>query len=323
MILLTGGSGFIGSVILSYFNRFGIRDVLIVDSFEDNCGSKWKNLLGKNFLDLCDKKVFLENLSSINNIDFIIHLGACTDTSIYDVGFFLENNFNFSKILCCYAIDKKIPFIYASSAATYGAGCLGFNDSIESIHKLKPLNPYGFSKHIFDLWLINQYMKPIKWAALKFFNVYGPNEYHKGQMASMVYQIYNQLKLNGSIKLFKSNSEDITDGEQKRDFVYVEDIAKIIYNMFVGKFKNDIYNVGVGKSESFNELAHLIMHFSGINGKIIYVDIPDSFKENFQNYTKANNMKLIDNKLIDKFTNLEEGVEIYIKNYLQNRVKYY
>jgi ADP-L-glycero-D-manno-heptose 6-epimerase len=323
MILLTGGAGFIGSVTLSYFNKRGVNDIIVVDSFDKNNNEKWKNLVGKNFVDLYDKEKILEKLPTFNNIDFIIHLGACTDTTNYDVNFLLENNFNFSKTLCSYAIDKSIPFIHASSAATYGSGEFGFNDTSENFYKLRPLNPYGFSKQVFDMWFMKNMQKPIKWAILKFFNVYGPNEYHKGKMASMVYQIYNQLKANGFVKLFKSYVEKVPYGEQKRDFIYVEDVAKIIYNMFQNGFNNSLFNVGTGEPHSFNELAYLIMKFSGVNGKIEYIDIPDNIKENYQYYTLANIENLLSNKIIDKFTTLECGVENYIKNYLQNRVKYY
>ena len=323
MILLTGGAGFIGSVTLSYFNNRGIDDIIVVDSFDENYSEKWKNLVGKNFVDLYDKEKILEKLSTLRNINFIIHLGACTDTTNYDLNFLLENNFNFSKNLCSYAIDKGIPFIHASSAATYGSGELGFNDTLDNIYKLRPLNPYGFSKNIFDMWFMRSMQKPKKWALLKFFNVYGPNEYHKGKMASMVYQMYNQLKINGFIKLFKSYVEKVPNGEQKRDFIYVEDVAKIIYNIFQNGFNNSVFNIGTGEPHSFNELAYLIMKFSGINGKIEYIDMPDNIKENYQYYTLANIDNLLSNKVIDKFTPLECGIESYIKNYLQNRIKYY
>ena len=322
MILLTGGAGFIGSVTLSYFNKHGIDDIIIVDSLEKNV-EKWKNLAGKNFVDLYSKEKFLNILSNITNIDFIIHLGACTDTTNYDLNFLLENNFNFSKILCSYAIDKRIPFIYASSAATYGLGELGFDDNYNDIYKFKPLNPYGFSKQLFDMWFIKNTQKPIKWAALKFFNVYGPNEYHKGKMASMVYQMFNQLKRNGVVRLFKSYCKNIPDGEQKRDFIYVEDVANIIFNIFHDGISNSIYNVGTGESHSFNELASLVLKYSEMSGKIEYIDMPNGIKENYQNYTEANVKKILSSKIIDKFTPLATGVEKYIKNYLLNSVKYY
>ena len=312
---------FIGSVTLSYFNKHGIDDIIIVDSFKNNI-EKWKNLTGKKFVDLYSREKIFDILSNTPNIDFIIHLGACTDTTNYDLNFLLENNFNFSKILCNYATENGIPFIYASSAATYGLGEEGFVDSLNDIYKLKPVNPYGFSKQLFDLWFIKNSQKPIKWAALKFFNVYGPNEYHKGNMASMVYQMFTQLKRNGVIKLFKSNCKSIADGEQKRDFIYVEDIAEIIFHIFQSGISNDLYNVGTGEAHSFNELAELVIAFSGITGKIEYIDMPDSIKECYQNYTAAHIKKILSKKVVNKFTPLVDGVEKYIKNYLQDGITY-
>lgn len=317
MILLTGASGFIGSVLLGYFNSKGISDIIVVDSLSSD--NRWKNLTGKNFKDFYDKDDFANKINNVKEINYVIHLGACTDTLEFNTKYLLDVNFSYSKMLCQFAIARNIPFIYASSAATYGDGLLGYDEDEEKVCQYKPLNPYGFSKNMFDLWFVNNF-KPANWAALKFFNVYGPNEYHKGKMASMVYQVYGQLMKFGKIRLFRSYKEDIEDGEQKRDFIYVLDVVRIIYNMYKNGFSNGIYNVGSGIPYSFNDVASLIMEFSSLDGDVEYIEMPEDIKDKYQYFTAANNKKLLVNKLIPHFTSLRDGVKDYVQKYLRKNI---
>ncbi|BAI80442.1 ADP-glyceromanno-heptose 6-epimerase [Deferribacter desulfuricans SSM1] len=318
MIVLTGAAGFIGSVLLGYFNNQGITDILCVDRLGTK--TKWKNLLGKKFIDFVDRDAFLENLNTYKNIDYIIHIGACTDTTEFDLDYLLKTNYEYSKILFKFATEKQIPFIYASSAATYGAGENGYNDDENLIEYLRPLNPYGFSKQLFDLWVLKQNEKPPFWAGFKFFNVYGPNEYHKGRMASVIFHSFNQLKEAGIIKLFKSHKEGYNHGEQKRDFIYVFDVAKVIFFFYKNNTKSGIYNLGTGQARTFNDLANNVIQNYG-KGKIHYIDMPEDIRDKYQYFTEANMDKLKNAGYKDSFYTLEEGVSDYTTNFLMKNYK--
>jgi len=324
MILLTGGAGFIGSCFLKRLNDEGINDIIIVDSFRNS--DKWKNLIGKKFIDIIHKEEilnFLDLSQEINSdlpFDTIIHLGACTDTTEKNMDYLFENNYKFSINLTTYAIEKNIRFIYASSAATYGDGQDGYNDN--SIENLKPLNPYGFSKQLFDLW-VHQNGLEKKVTGIKFFNVFGPNEYHKGEMASMVYKAYNQVKSTGKIRLFKSNSEQYADGEQKRDFIYIKDVVEVLWKILNNNKVKGIYNLGTGKARTWNSLANSVFSALGLKPNIEYIDMPEELKEQYQNFTQADIKKLKKTGCSVEFSSLEDSINDYVRNYLTKSWKYY
>ncbi|KAA0259561.1 ADP-glyceromanno-heptose 6-epimerase [Deferribacter autotrophicus] len=320
MILLTGAAGFIGSVILKHLNNNGISDILCVDRLGEKI--KWRNLVAKKFTDFIDREEFIESLDKFNNIDFIIHMGACTDTTEFNLDYLMDINYEYSKKLFQFATTKKIPIIYASSAATYGNGELGYNDDESLIPELKPLNPYGFSKQLFDIWVLKQKEKPPFWAGFKFFNVYGPNEYHKGRMASVIFHAFNQLKETGVIKLFKSHREDYKHGEQKRDFIYVKDVAKVIFYFFSNPKNSGIYNLGTGNARSFNDLANNVIKNYG-KGKIHYIDMPEDIRDKYQYFTEAKMEKLYSLDYSEKFYSLEEGIQDYVTNFLMKNYKIY
>lgn len=319
MIVITGASGFIGSVVLKYFNDMGYNNILAVDKLGEK--TKWKNLTNKNFIDFCDKDDFICNLNKINNINFIIHMGACTDTAEFNLDYLLKNNYEYSKALYRYSAKNNIPFIYASSAATYGGGENGYDDEMNDIFRLTPLNPYGFSKQLFDQWLMKQSETPPFWAGFKFFNVYGPNEYHKNRMASVMYHTYNQIRKNKQVKLFKSHRPDYKNGEQKRDFVYVKDVAKIIHYFYEKKPENGIFNLGTGKARTFNDLAENVIKSSNINAEIEYIDMPEDIKDKYQYFTEAKMNKLRNAGYKDEFYSLEEGIRDYVTNFLAQNYK--
>ncbi|MGA1845775.1 ADP-glyceromanno-heptose 6-epimerase [Deferribacter abyssi] len=320
MIVLTGAAGFIGSVILRHLNNNGISDIMCIDRLGEK--TKWKNLVGKKFIDFIDREKFIDSLDNFNNIDFIIHMGACTDTTEFNLNYLMKVNYEYSKKLFQYASLNKIPIIYASSAATYGNGEHGYNDDESTIPELRPLNPYGFSKQLFDIWVLKQTEKPPFWAGLKFFNVYGPNEYHKGRMASVIFHAFNQLKETGVIKLFKSHRKNYKHGEQKRDFIYVKDIAKVIYYLFSKSKNSGIYNLGTGKARSFNDLANNVIKNYG-KGKIHYIDMPEDIRDKYQYFTEANMEKLFNLGYPEKFYSLEEGIQDYVTNFLMKNYKIY
>ncbi|HPI18859.1 MAG TPA: ADP-glyceromanno-heptose 6-epimerase [Candidatus Kapabacteria bacterium] len=319
MIIVTGGAGFIGSCFVKKLNDEGIKDIIIVDHLGNS--EKWKNLVNKKYFDYIDKHVFIELLESGRldelSIEAIFHFGACSVTTEKDADYMMDNNFQYSKILAMYSTEHNIKFIYASSAATYGAGENGYSDSV--VQNFIPLNVYGYSKQAFDEWVEkNNLFK--KFVGLKFFNVFGPNEYHKGSMASMVYKSYNQIKNEGKVKLFKSNSKDYKDGEQMRDFVYVKDVIDIIWEMYQKEITG-LYNLGTGKARSWNDLAKAVFAAMELEPKIEYVDMPDELKEQYQNFTEADMKKLKKTKLNIKFNTLEDNVRDYVSNHLQKRWK--
>lgn len=320
MILVTGGAGFIGSCFLKFLNDKGISDIIVVDHLSNT--EKWKNLVGKKFEDYYNKDEFLNFFDSKRftniNLDAIFHFGACTNTFESNVDYLIHNNFRFSIKLARYAAEKNIRFIYASSAATYGAGDLDFDDNL--VYDLKPLNPYGFSKYLFDCWVVGNGLID-EFAGLRFFNVYGPNEYHKGEMASMVYKSFLQVQKFGKIRLFKSNHPDYADGEQKRDFIYVEDVTNLVWKIYENNLKG-IFNIGTGEARSWNSLAYSVFNALKISPCIEFVDMPAAIVNQYQNFTQAKMDKLLGKIGKFKFTPLEDGVYDYINNYLLREWKY-
>ncbi|MES2766365.1 MAG: ADP-glyceromanno-heptose 6-epimerase [Bacteroidota bacterium] len=314
MLVLTGGAGFIGSCFLKKLNDEGFKDILIVDHLGTD--DKWRNLLGKSFADITDIHTFRRNLldgAYGERIESIVHLGACSTTTERDADYLLDNNYAYSRDLAEYAVERNIRFIYASSAATYGLGENGYNDT--EFENLRPLNMYGFSKHIFDLWVLKNGFEK-KTCGIKFFNVFGPNEYSKGDMASMVFKAFRQIKQTGGVKLFKSNSPEYKDGDQKRDFIYVKDACDVMWTMLQENSINGIYNLGTGKARSWNDLASAVFKAMDVAPKIEYIEMPESLKSQYQNFTEANMTSLEKTSAFKKFMSLEESVEDYVQNYL-------
>jgi len=322
IIVVTGTAGFIGSVCVQFFNERGWNQLLLVDDF--GVEAKRKNWEQKQFIKVIERQSFIEQLPSLDfTIDAIVHLGARTDTTEFNYAIHEELNVEYSKALWNYAAEKQIPFIYASSAATYGGGENGYNDSHEILDKLTPLNPYGVSKNEFDKWAIAQNATPPTWAGLKFFNVYGPNEGHKGRMASVIFHAFHQIKETGLVKLFKSHKEGFEDGQQLRDFVYVKDVVNVIYwmlqKMIATKWDtslNGLYNLGTGKARSFYDLAANTFTAQGLQPNIEFIDMPLDIRDKYQYFTEANMHKLIAAGYDQPFSSLEEGVKDYVANYL-------
>lgn len=315
MIVVTGAAGFIGSSLVEKLNEMGLSRIAIVDDFSRV--DKEYNLVGKKFLYKIDRSTFHTWLKEKESeVEFIFHLGARTDTTETDKAIFDELNLNFSKEVWKIATQYKIPLVYASSAATYGLGENGYTDEHRVVEKLKPLNAYGESKQAFDEWVLKQTITPPFWCGLKFFNVYGPNEYHKGRMASVVYHAFRQIMKTGEMKLFRSHKEDISDGEQRRDFVYIKDVVNICYFMYTKKPKAGIYNLGSGKARTFLDLVRTTFKAMNRERNITFIDTPEDIRENYQYYTEANINKLVEAGYEDGFHTLEKGIEDYIHNYL-------
>lgn len=319
MILITGAAGFIGSYLVGFFNRLGEDKILLVDKL--GLKEKWKNVLGKKIVDFVDRDKFVDIMDKFNNINFIYHLGACADTTETNLDYLMQNNFEYSKILFRYAEQKKIPFIYASSAATYGSGESGYSDNESEIFNLRPINPYGFSKQLFDEWVLKQTDKPQYWAGFKFFNVYGPNEYHKGRMASVIFHAFNQIKTTGKIKLFKSHRGDFKDGEQMRDFIYVKDVAKVLAFCYYNRINSGIYNLGTGRARTFYDLALNVVKNTLPSAKIEYFDMPEDLRDKYQYFTEANMDKLKASGYVEEFTSLEDGIKEYVTEFLKSDYK--
>ena len=315
MIVVTGAAGFIASCLVSELNNRGIFNLVLVDDFSKH--QKDKNLEQKKYLLKVERSQFFNWLhENKSTIKFVFHLGARTDTTEQNVEIFNELNLNYSQKIWQVCSENKIPLIYASSAATYGNGEFGYNDDHDIINDLKPLNPYGDSKNDFDKWVINQQSTPPFWAGLKFFNVYGPNEYHKGRMASVIFHSYHQIKNDGTIKLFKSHNPKYNDGGQMRDFIYVKDLISICIFLFVQQNKSGIYNVGTGKAETFLELANSTFLALGIKPNIEFIDTPIDIRDKYQYFTEARMSKLKEVGYKNDFYSLRLGVEDYVKNYL-------
>jgi ADP-L-glycero-D-manno-heptose 6-epimerase len=315
MIVVTGAAGFIGSCLVSKLNQEGFNDIIVVDLFNNE--QKNKNLAGKKIKEYVDRNDFFDWLDTQKDrVEFIFHLGARTDTAEFDHDLLDQLNTSYSKVIWQKCIDYQIPLVYASSAATYGLGELGYDDNEDVIPKLKPLNPYGESKNEFDKWVLQQDEAPFFWAGLKFFNVYGPNEYHKGRMASVIMHAFNQISATDHMKLFRSHNPAYKDGEQMRDFVYVKDVVDVCFFLMHHRKDSAIYNLGSGKARTFLDLVKATFNAMGKEESISFIDTPADIRDKYQYFTEANMNKLRHIGFNQPFTSLEEGVEDYVKNYL-------
>ena len=318
LIVITGAAGFIGSGVVRYLNDQGYENLLLVDRLND--GTKWKNLLGKKFVEIVLPEDFFDwVVDREREIGAFIHLGACSGTTECDADFLLKNNYRFSIRLCEYAMRNGHRFIYASSAATYGDGKQGFSDSHNNLEKLCPMNMYGFSKHLFDLWIKRKKLLD-RVVGLKYFNVFGPNEYHKGRMASLIYRMFNQVRDTGKIGLFKSNDSKYKDGDQYRDFIYVKDVVRMTCLLLEDAWKDvsGIFNIGRGEPVTWNKMAHAFFDAMGKKMNIQYIDMPKDLIRQYQNYTRADMNKYLGlHKGEFQFTPVEEAVKDYVQNYLQ------
>ncbi len=320
MIIVTGAAGFIGSCLVSKLNTLGKTNLILVDDFSN--AEKNKNLEGKQFEQQIERATFLDWLKeNAKQVEAIYHIGARTDTTEFDVAIFDKLNLNYSKSLWKICAENKIPFIYASSAATYGIGEFGFDDNHDIVEKLVPLNPYGDSKNDFDNWALKQESSPPSWAGFKFFNVYGPNEFHKSRMASVIFHAVKQINATGGMKLFRSHNPDFKDGEQLRDFVYVKDVVEVLTFM-MGVKQSGLYNLGSGKARTFNDLVKATFKALGKNEAISYIDTPADIRDKYQYFTEANMQKLKAVGFTKEFTTLESGVQDYVQNYLADKNYY-
>ena len=321
MIIVTGGAGFIGSCMVRTLNDHGITNIVIVDNVAST--DKWMNMRNKKYIKYVHKTKFLEELQSYENVEAIIHMGAQSSTTEKDFDYLWNNNFEYTKTLWNYCAEKQISFLYASSAATYGDGAEGFDDKMD-IDRLRPLNGYGYSKQLFDQWVKHQATTfPKHYAGFKFFNVYGPNEYFKGSMASMIFHGYKQIKETDKIKLFKSCNPDYPDGGQLRDFVYVKDICDAMFWVLQHPDVNGLFNLGTGKAQSFKELAEAIFNALRLEPNIEYIDMPEYLKEKYQYYTKAEMSSLREAGYKREFRNLECGAMDYVLNHLDKNFDIY
>jgi ADP-L-glycero-D-manno-heptose 6-epimerase len=313
-IIVTGGAGFIGSGVIRALNDRGMKNIIVVDNLGNT--DKWKNLVGKRFLDAIHKDNLFKWLDGRErDIEAFIHLGACSSTVEKDANYLLENNYRYSVKLAEYALEWGHRFIYASSAATYGDGSLGFSDNHDTLETYSPLNMYGYSKHMFDLWLKNQNLLD-KVVGLKYFNVFGPNEYHKGRMASAILKMVPDAMQHGEIRLFKSSEPDkYGDGDQVRDFIYVKDVAKMTIQ-FLEKEVNGIFNIGTGTEQTWNQLATAVIEAAQVPATIKYNDMPTDLIGKYQNYTRAEMDKSEFEHLLMPEYSLKEAVKDYVRNYL-------
>ncbi len=315
MILITGTAGFIGSCLLQTLHQKQFSPIVISDSFNNSL--KNKNIKPGSFSQKIDRNDLFNFLGNEKpDIEFVFHIGARTDTTEFDKNIFDELNLNYSKKIWNYCSENNIPLIYASSAATYGMGEFGFNDDESIINKLKPLNPYGTSKNEFDKWVIAQNQSPPNWYGLKFFNVYGPNEYHKGRMASVIFHAYHQIKETKAMKLFESHHPDFNDGEQQRDFIYVKDVVDVCLYLYQNRPKSGIYNLGTGQARTFLDLTRAVFSALEIKERITFIPTPEDIRDKYQYFTEANMHKLRKTKYSNTFTSLEAGVNDYVRNYL-------
>ena len=315
MIVITGAAGFIGSCVVARFNAVNINNLVLVDDFSRR--EKEPNYSLKTYYQKVDRRNFPEWLDQHADIvSQVIHIGARTDTTEFNVELLNELNLDYTKQVWALCARNKIPLIYASSAATYGLGEHGYEDDESKLHLLRPLNPYGDSKNEFDKWAVAQSHKPPHWYGLKFFNVYGANEYHKGRMASVIFHAFNQINEKGKVKLFRSHNPHFKDGEQLRDFVYVKDVMEVIWFLYEKKPGNGIYNLGSGKARTFNDLVTATFSALGKKPKIEYIDTPADIRDKYQYFTEAKMDKLRTAGYRKEFTSLEEGVRDYVQNYL-------
>jgi len=315
MIVITGAAGFIGSVLTGKMNLKGRDDLILVDDFSSE--NKEKNLTGKKYELSVHRDDFFQWFDkNYHLVEFVLHIGARTDTTEFDKDVFDILNLNYSKQIWNRCAEHKIPLIYASSAATYGMGEFGYKDNHDLVEKLKPLNPYGESKNDFDKWVLEQTEEPPFWAGLKFFNVYGPNEFHKGRMASVIFHAYNQIKETGKVRLFRSHNPDFKDGGQLRDFVYVKDVVDVINYFIDSRPESGLYNLGTGKARTFIDLANATFAALDMEPQIEFIDTPEDIRDKYQYFTEADMSKLYASGYNEPFYSLENGIGDYVKNYL-------
>lgn len=315
MIVVTGAAGFIGSCLISKLNAENFNRIIAVDLFDNEL--KNKNLLNKTIQEKVDRNDFANWLDQHgSDVEFIFHMGARTDTAEFDYDLLWKLNTDYTKMIWQKCCQYQIPLIYASSAATYGLGELGYKDDEAIVDDLKPLNPYGDSKNAFDSWAIKQTEKPFFWAGLKFFNVYGPNEYHKNRMASVVFHAFNQIRNTGAMKLFRSHHPDFKDGEQQRDFVFVKDVIEVMYWLMHHRKNSGLYNLGSGKARTFLDLTLAVFASLNVEENISFIDTPEDIRDKYQYFTEADMSKLQSIGYPYPFTALEEGVKDYVTNYL-------
>jgi ADP-L-glycero-D-manno-heptose 6-epimerase len=331
VIIVTGAAGFIGSCMVGYLNHKGYEDLILVDEFDHE--EKELNLHGKKYRVRVERDNLFEWLKNENPpVRFVFHLGARTDTTEFDYSIHEKLNVDYSKKIWEYCSEKNIPLVYASSAATYGSGDLGYSDSHEIVEKLQPLNPYGVSKNEFDKWALktSRESEPPFWVGLKFFNVYGPNEYHKARMASVIFHSFNQVREKEKVRLFRSHRPDFKDGAQLRDFIYVNDVVAVCYWFMeqVGdgtaksKIQPGLYNLGTGKARSFNDLVRAIFVALDKKENIEYIDTPVDIRDKYQYFTEADMSKLRNAGYPGNFYSLEGGVAEYVKNFLESNSYY-
>jgi ADP-L-glycero-D-manno-heptose 6-epimerase len=316
-VIVTGGAGFIGSAFIWKLNREGVEDILIVDNLKDS--SKWRNLVGVHYSDYLHKDIFIDKVLSGSLLfepDAIVHMGACSSTTETDADYLMENNYRFSRILAQWAVSRKIRFIYASSAATYGNGEKGFFDKI-NLMTLRPINRYGYSKHFFDLYAERSgLLKNI--AGIKFFNVFGPNEYHKGDMTSVVFKAFNQILETGTVKLFKSCRDEFADGEQKRDFIYIKDCIDVMWWLLNNSEINGLFNLGTGVARSWNELVRSLFTAMDLPVNIEYINMPENLRNSYQYFTQAVMERQKEAGRPVVFRSLEDSVFDYVVNHLKS-----
>jgi ADP-L-glycero-D-manno-heptose 6-epimerase len=321
MIVVTGAAGFIGSCLVRKLEEAGYGDIVGVDDF--SVTEKANNLLGKSYVEKVNRKNFFVWMDNhAEDVEFVLHIGARTDTTEMSWDVLDELNYTYSQRVWKKCAAYQIPLIYASSAATYGLGEQGYKDTHSVVESLKPLNLYGISKNEFDKWALKQEKKPPFWAGLKFFNVYGPNEYHKKRMASVIFHAYNQINESGQVKLFRSHNPDFKDGEQLRDFIYVKDVINVVLFLMQQQPESGIYNLGTGKARSFLDLAKATFRAMNKTENIQFVDTPIDIRNKYQYFTQADMEKLVRSGYTVPFTSLEEGVNDYVANYLIKNTYY-
>lgn len=316
-IVVTGAAGFIGSCLVGKLNNKGYKDIVLVDDFTHP--EKENNYIHKAFLEKVDRDLFIGWLEDhAVEVEFVFHIGARTDTTESDRTVFDRLNLNYSKSVWNACARHGIRLIYASSAATYGMGELGYEDDHRIVEKLRPLNPYGESKNDFDKWVLSQHYSPPFWAGIKFFNVYGPNEYHKGRMASVIFHAYQQIRKTGMVRLFRSHNPDFKDGEQQRDFIFVKDVIDVLFFLFKRGEQSGLYNLGTGKARTFLDLARATFHALDLPENIFFIDTPADIRDKYQYFTEARMEKLRSAGYDNSFYTLEEGIEEYVLEFLRN-----
>ncbi len=321
MIIVTGAAGFIASALISELNKYNFNNIIAVDLF--NSDLKNQNIEGKKIKQKVNRNE-LDDWIQLNHeeIEFIFHLGARTDTAEFDRTLLAKLNTDYSKMIWKSCVSYQIPLVYASSAATYGLGEFGFNDQENLSEKLVPLNPYGDSKNAFDIWALKETKKPFFWAGLKFFNVYGPNEYHKDRMASVVYHAFNQITKTDDMKLFRSHNPKYSHGGQMRDFVYVKDVVKVMYWLMHHRKNSGLYNLGSGQARSFLDLVKAVFLAMDKEEKISFIDTPIDIRDKYQYFTEAKMDKLKGIGYPHPFTTLEAGINDYVSHYLKAQKRY-